>query len=208
MSEHSVLGASSSERWLECPGSIRLSEGMPNSSNKYAREGTAAHEVASTCLLSGKDAISMLGKTITVEKEEIEVTEDMCEAVQIYLDAVRKVIDEYEFEDFDLQVEVKFDLSHIYKGMFGTCDAVGYLPAIRKLAVFDYKHGWVSVDSEKNPQTMYYALGALTGKHNRPVEEIELVIVQPRSTGEPVKPWTCDVLEIMDFRADLLAGAK
>ena len=38
---HAILGASSSHRWLACPGSIRLSAGMPGTSSVYADEGTA-----------------------------------------------------------------------------------------------------------------------------------------------------------------------
>jgi len=211
MKAHSSLGASSADRWLNCPGSIRLSAGLPGTSNKYSREGTAAHEVASKCLENGKQAFSMLEDVIVVEDEGIIVTEPMCEAVQIYLDAVREVLADYKrqgFGDGELEIEKRFDLTHIYKGMFGTCDAVVYLPGKRTLYVFDYKHGWISVEAERNPQIMYYALGALTGMHNRPVEHIELVIVQPRSTHNPVKSWKCDPVELMEFRSDLAEGAK
>lgn len=207
MAAHAVLGASSSSRWLACPGSIRLSADMPNTSSAYAREGSCAHEVASECLIHNQDAISWLGKK--VEKyPEIEVTEDMCNAVQRYLDTVREQIKEYGRDDFELDVELRFDLEHIYPGMFGTCDAVVYLPQTKRLTVYDYKHGWVGVAAERNAQTMYYALGALTGKHNRLVEEIELVIVQPRSGKDGVKRWVCDVIDMLDFRIDLIEGAK
>ena len=42
--KHSKLGASASDRWMNCPGSIRASEGVPNAESAYALEGTVAHE--------------------------------------------------------------------------------------------------------------------------------------------------------------------
>lgn len=207
---HAARGASSAERWMNCPGSIALSAGMPNESSVYAREGSCAHTIAERALRSGKDADYYEG-VIVEEYPEIAVNEDMCHAVQIYLDTVRETLEAYAdagFDDVEFDVEVKFDLSHIYPDMFGTCDAAIYMPSWKKLIVFDYKHGYVSVPVEKNKQTMYYGLGALTGKHNRAIEEIELVIVQPNSFGETVKRWNCDVMEMLDFMTDLEKAAK
>lgn len=216
---HATLGASSAHRWMPCPGSIGMSEGMPNESNVFARTGSAAHEIGEMCLRdtvekhslrNNKNAIDYLGIELE-EWPDIQVDEEMCAAVQEYLDVVRGEIEKYEaagYDDWELGVEVKFDLSHIYPDMFGTCDAVLYLPAWKKLFVFDYKHGWVSVPVIRNPQTMYYALGAITGR-NIPVDMIELVIVQPRSGRRTIdKRWTCDMEELWDFKAILVDSAE
>lgn len=208
---HATLGASSAHRWMVCPGSIRMSKGMPNESSVYAREGSAAHEIGEMALKESKNAIDYLGFKLE-DYPEIEVDETMCALVQEYLDAVRWEIEKYEmagYDDAELGVEIRFDLSHIYPEMFGTCDAVVYLPEWKKLIVFDYKHGWVSVPVERNPQTMYYALGAITGKHNRDVKNIELVIVQPRSGHRTtVKRWKCDEEELLDYKYVLIDSAK
>ncbi len=207
--QHAARGASSAERWMACPGSIKLSEGMPNESSVYAREGSCAHLVASTALTDGNDA-NFYDGVVFKEYPEFEVDGEMTDAVQIYLDTIRAEIDAYTAAghwDFELDVEVKFDLTHVYADMFGTCDAALYLPAWKKLIVFDYKHGYVGVPVEKNKQTMYYGLGALTGKHNRAIEHIQLVIVQPNSLGEAVKRWDCDVMEMLDFATDLKNAA-
>ena len=208
---HATLGASSAHRWIPCPGSIRMSKDMPNESSVYAREGSAAHEIGEMALREGKNAIDFLGFKLE-EYPEVEVDETMCALVQEYLDAVRGEIEKYEeagFDDAELGVEIRFDLSHIYPQMFGTCDAVLYLPRWKKLIVFDYKHGWLSVPVERNPQTMYYALGAITGKHNREVDDVELVIVQPRSGHRAiVKRWPCTIDELMDYKYVLIDSAK
>ncbi|MCH8328897.1 MAG: DUF2800 domain-containing protein, partial [Nanoarchaeota archaeon] len=47
---HSKIGASSMYRWSNCPGSVKLSEGMTSESSIYAIEGTAAHEVVGLAL--------------------------------------------------------------------------------------------------------------------------------------------------------------
>jgi hypothetical protein len=186
---------------------------MPNESSVYAREGNAAHDVAELGLKEGKDAIHYVGQVMP-DYPEITVDDAMCTAVQEYLDAVRGEIKSYTdqgHDDHELGVEIGFDLSHIYPEMYGTCDAVLYLPAWKKLIVFDYKHGWVSVPVERNKQTMYYALGAVTGPkyHNRLIEKIELVIVQPRSGRHTiVKRWECDREELEDFKYVLIDSAK
>lgn len=207
---HARLGASSCERWSNCPGSIRMSSGMPNESSVYAREGSAAHEIGEMALRSGHDAIHYLNTKLE-KYPEIKIDHTLCAAVQEYLDMVRWEIEKYElsgYDDFELGVEIRFDLTHIDADMFGTCDCIIFLPAWKRLLVIDYKHGWASVPVERNRQTMYYALGALTGKHNRDVDHVELVIVQPR-TGKrtAVKRWGCDVAEIFAFKDKLLAAA-
>lgn len=212
---HAILGASSSHRWIECPGSIGLSVGVENEQTEFAREGSAAHEIAEMCLLSGEDAEVHEGDLIegydkTEEFDAIYVDDNMASAVQIYLDAVRKEHEDAG-EGAELLVEARFDLNHVYPGMFGTNDAIVYNPATLKLTVFDYKHGQgISVDVERNPQLMYYALGALTGKHNRPVDEIELVIVQPRCLHKdgPIRRWSTTADDLLEFRGELIAAAK
>lgn len=199
-----------------------MSRGMPNEGNVFARQGSAAHEIGEMALkqrladyAARKNYLAMaedyLG-TVVPDYPEVAVDEAMCTAVQEYIDTVWGEIEKYEeagHTDWELSVEVGFDLSHVYPDMFGTCDAVLFLPAWKRLIVFDYKHGWVSVPVERNPQTMYYAIGAVTGDNERDVETIELVIVQPR-TGRhtAVKRWECDREELEDFKYVLIDSAK
>ena len=43
---HSILGASSAERWMHCTPSARLTADMADEESVYAAEGTAAHALA------------------------------------------------------------------------------------------------------------------------------------------------------------------
>lgn len=208
MAAHAKLGASNAARWFACPGSVKACADIPNVDSVYAAEGTAAHELASNCLI-----VEDLWEPIRAENcigqtyNGFEVTEEMAEAVQVYLDAIAK-----DRQDGDeLMVEQRFDLSHVYPGCFGTNDALLYRESEGLLIVYDYKHGrGVPVEVEGNKQLLYYALGACTGKHNRRVEQVELVIVQPRCPhpNGPVRRWRFDAVDLLDFEAELRAAAR
>lgn len=204
---HSHLGASGAHRWLNCPGSIRLSVGQPNESSIYAMEGTAAHELGEMCLRQRKDAEEFIGEVITVGNHKFEVDEEMAEAVQVYLDTVRA---DYEEGDV-LFIEHRFDLSSVWEGMFGTNDC-GLYKKNGSLKVYDYKHGkGYAVEATENPQLAYYGIGLINvpSLKGARITDVELVIVQPRAPHKdgPVRRWMTDVLHLMEFMDDLKQGA-
>lgn len=203
MAAHAKLGASNAERWWKCPGSVKACADIPNVDSVYAAEGTAAHELAAACLEGLKDASDCVGMTFN----GFEVTDEMASAVQVYLDTVRG---DHNGEETDMGIEQRFDLSHVYPGCFGTNDALLYRESEGLLIVYDYKHGrGVPVEVEGNKQLLYYALGASTGKHNRRLDTIELVIVQPRCPhpNGSVRRWRFDAVDLLDFEAELRAAA-
>lgn len=218
---HSVLGASSAYRWMACPGSVRLSEGIENRTSSFAKEGTAAHAVGEACLHRGDDAAEFIGwlydhglsalvnPTVfkTPSDDVTEITEDMAEAVQVYIDAVRDALQPGDV----LVIERRFDLSRFKPGLFGTNDASIYRPATGELIVFDYKHGQgVAVEVEDNPQLLYYGLGAATAEKGRRLSAVELVIVQPRCPhpAGPVRRWKVDAVDLLEWSSDLVAAAE
>lgn len=204
---HSHLGASSAHRWLTCPGSIRLSIGQPNESSIFAAEGTAAHELCEMALRQKKDAIDFLGEEIITGNHKFEVTEEMAEAVQVYVDTIRA-----DFEEGDiLFIEHRFDLSNVFEGMFGTNDA-GLYKRDGSLKVYDYKHGkGYAVEVENNPQLAYYGIGLMNvpSLKGASITSVELVIVQPRAPHKdgPVRRWMTDAIHLLDFMAELREGA-
>jgi hypothetical protein len=195
---HSVLGASSSKRWLTCPGSVQLFDKVADSnSTKFAAEGTAAHELGETCLLENKNARDFKGSYIN----DFLVNDDMIDAVQLYVDTIRE-----ETKGLDLKVEQMFDLSFIHKGMFGTNDASAGEP-FGTLKIYDYKHGaGIPVEVVDNTQMMYYAIGAA---HGEDYTDVEMVIVQPRAfhVDGPVRRWKISIKELNDFAKVLKRGA-
>ena len=212
MTQHSKLGASSASRWLNCPGSVKLSETVPpQPSSEYALEGTAAHKLAELCILGNKDPEDFIGEEINlIDEEQIaegkkqisyEVSENMAEAVEVYVDYIRK-------QRGELNIEMRFDLSHIEPGMFGTNDACIYNRQLGILEIVDYKHGFKFVDPEENDQLAYYGIGAAKVYELHPNSTIKLTIVQPRAAGESIKTWTTTVSYLENFTKVLKKGAK
>jgi hypothetical protein len=202
------ISPSGASRWSKCPQSPRLSADLPNTSSVYADEGTAAHMLREWCLESGLDAIQYLGDTITVRSDvEFIVDEDMASAVQVDLDDLRPIIKRADFHE----VEAKYDLSHVFEGMFGTADFVAYVGAEKRLYVRDYKHGrGVAVDVRDNLQLILYALGAVYSHHNLPLERIELTVVQPRAFHKdgPIRRWDTDPVSLLEAEDYIREAAK
>ena len=204
MTQHSKLGASSASRWLNCPGSVKLSATVPpQPSSEYALEGTAAHKLAEICILSVFQPIDFVGIEIRLDDKTLyEVSQDMAEAVQIYVDYIRK-------QRGELNVEMRFDLSFIEAGMFGTNDACIYNRQLGILEVIDYKHGaGIAVSPVENTQLAYYGLGAAKIYELHPNSTIKLTIVQPRAAGDAIKSWVTTVGYLENFAKKLKAGAK
>jgi hypothetical protein len=197
---------------MACPGSIRLSKNLPDKSSVYAQEGTAAHELAERCLRENADADAYLGDDIDVAGTSYEVTEEMAEAVQLYLDTVRAELMRNDGPNGELLIEHRFDLSDLYPGMFGTNDAAVYHEQHGRLVIFDYKHGrGHAVEAFENPQLLYYGYGAASTIYSgKPLREIELVIVQPRAPHKdgPVRRWVLPAMDLLDWSADLLVAAE
>lgn len=199
---HSEHGASSAYRWTNCPGSVALSRGIPRSDTDYSREGTAAHALAELAHRRLKHPDFWLGEIV----EGVEVTEDMADAVRIYLDYLQDLIT----LDDEVHVEHRVSLERLNPPvpMYGTCDMLVYRRTEKKLWVIDYKHGkGVPVDVTGNKQLRYYALGALLSLDaSQPVDEVEAVIVQPRAPHKdgPIRSETFAPGDLLDFASDLL----
>lgn len=205
---HSLIGASSAERWMNCPGSITLYKDLESSSSKYADEGSAAHMVAELYLskLLPID-YSMLDDTIVVESgEEITITEEMIDAVGNYIAHVYATLAEDHIPLSALQIEKEFNLSHIDAEAFGTCDALAV--GVFRIYVWDYKHGkGVKVSAEGNTQAMYYALGAyysVPEEHRSLLLDVMVSIAQPRAGG--ISSWVVTIPELLQFERDLTSA--
>lgn len=204
--KHSYFGASSSERWITCPGSVTLCAKAPKTggSSSFANEGTAAHELAEKSLLSRRMPVNFYGETILVEDTAFVVDNEMVEAVTMYVNEVLKVASKKHNPGIrdPYHVETKFDLRW-FSGrgdMFGTCDACVPDTANRTIHVFDLKYGaGKPVYAENNTQLMYYALGILGkfGKQN--FDEAVLHIVQPRCEESGVSEWRISIENLIDW---------
>lgn len=191
MAAHSTHSASGMYRWSACPGSIKLCDTVPVPvQSAYAAEGTLAHDLAAK-LLNG---------------EAVHCDDPgMFEAITEYVRVVKAYQQQPECRWW---VERKFDLSSVYPGCFGTADFVCHWPMHKKLIVIDYKHGaGVWVNPANNPQLLYYGLGAVIDLQLPDVETVELGICQPRCGDGEYRSIEISVVDLLDFKHDLVMYA-
>ena len=203
---HSKVGASVAERFFNCPGSVRLCATVPNPPTVYAAEGTVAHDVGSGVLLS--KSVPVIGMEVRQDGFRIKVTDEMMDAVDVYVNHVRALCDSDEF--ITMLVEHEFHLAHIHPDLYGTADCVIWKPKSRVLHVIDYKHGAGKPVSVKgNKQLRYYALGALLSLGFN-AHEVTARIVQPRCEyeGGAIRSETFAAFDLIEWAADLLAAVK
>ena len=111
---HSELGPSSSDRWLNCPGSVLATRGMKGQS-EYAAEGTAAHALSQWVREEGRPASDWKGSVIQVGDFQFKVGKPMIDSVQTFVDSCAKLPGFAFFESM-----VHYD--DIVPGGFGTED--------------------------------------------------------------------------------------
>lgn len=192
---------------MNCPGSVALAAGKPDVTTVYAREGTAAHTLAERALRTGLPAITWLETVMDAKDGEVEVTEEMAEAVQMYADYVRELAGA---PGAILMIEQQFDLAPLDPpgDMFGTGDAVIWRPKVGVLDVVDLKYGQgVAVDAS-TPQLPYYALGAVMELHVKP-QLVRIHIVQPRAPHPdgPIRVREMGWDELVAFKRELFERA-
>lgn len=222
---HAILGASSAHRWMECPGSVRLSADLWNQSNLAAHEGSAAHHLARAAVLN-KPIQRLQGGGISYRgivykslphlsqwpdgDPVFEITAEMIAGAMLYGETVRQQA-ATAGHPAAIDLEVRLSLEAIGPGLFGTGDAVVVGPD--QLSVTDFKYGKGVVEVAGNPQLLYYALGALLREEARPHGQrppvIETVIVQPRATHPdgPVRRALYTFTEVRYAFADRLRAA-
>jgi hypothetical protein len=216
---HSKVGFSSRKRWAACPGSVKLSEGIPSTSSKYAEEGTAAHALQQHCLLKDKHATSMVGQSFEYEdhgeQKTIVIQEEMATNIQGVLNSIRNMLDKDLCSE--IRVEERLHLKEIHEDLFGTGDVIVWLPGIKRLVCRDLKYGaGVAVDIEDesgqaNAQLEGYALGALLKYPRWHPVEVEIIIDQPRafhSSGETSRSKILPVSYFVDMAADIVDEVK
>lgn len=211
---HSPLGPSALSRVLACPGSFLLSESPEVKAlaryrpSIYAARGTVAHRVAER-LLAG-DTITR--ETVAQAGYDIDIDDAMVEAVEIYTEVTEPLLAAADWH----AVEKRVSLDRYWTppdtppvAIFGTADFLAYHATTRRLTVCDYKHGTgVVVSAVDNPQTLAYAAGALTLVPG-PVDDVDLVIVQPNAPGNKVRRWSLTAVDVLMWVHDtLLPGIR
>jgi hypothetical protein len=232
MATHSsIVGGSTADRLLNCPGSWQATMALPdfvNRTSEYAEEGTAMHAVMAALmqerLLVGhaSDPRGLIG----VKFHDRILT---AAHVDTMIDPALAALEQLELTHgggFSIvAVEVKVAFPGI-PGAFGTCDLI--LGSRDVMLHVDWKFGaGVSIgavyrDDDKlpartdgaaplavgervNAQLLFYLIGAMTGKLRRLYRKdkaLTVAIVQPRAET-PLSYVTVSRAELKWFREDL-----
>ena len=207
MTEHAELGASSSARWMNCAGSVLLSRPYlslgGSGSTKYAAEGTVAHTLAQAAL--AKEPLPPIGTVVEVDGHQILVTQEMLDAIDVYLDICRPLL--RIADDGGVEIRVRILSVPAAAECFGTADFVALIG--RKLFIVDFKFGkGVKVEVANNSQALFYALATIeTLDLGDKVDEIEITICQPRIDGAERQSWTIDIIDLWMWRDSKLVPA-
>ena len=190
-----ILRPSSASRWIACPASVRLSEGVPyEPAGEAAQIGTAIHALAEKCFATGEAADAYLGKSV----EGITMTQENVEFAQAHLDHITNLKSELGAVKVEQYVTV-IDDTNVKLG--GTADVIGFGNGILEIADLKTGRGYVDADSE---QMKIYALGTLA-KIKKPVEMVRLSIIQPHSG--PTRTVSMTVNQLNTWRDEVLIPA-
>ena len=186
--QHHRYGPSKAKATLLCPGKAAMEQGLPNVSNKYSEEGSAAHYLGAVCLKGKLNPDKFKGEKIhclqkadgrSLEMFDKELAEFIgkkplsdfgltLKSTWTVDDEMLKNVTIYVkevrrvAEKGDLYVEQRLPLSEAYgiDGAFGTGDAIVIDPEGFWIVCIDYKNGRDPVSPIENSQTMSYTAGA------------------------------------------------
>ena len=206
--KHALLGASSAARWIACPPSARATEHLPGETSKYAVEGTRTHELCEYTLrhnLAGWEDGKPFDPMHDWYGGEGTVTPEMLKAANQYVNYIHDLWVGFSCRP-GVFIEQEVDVSRWVPGGFGTCDCLLIGDGI--LHIIDFKYGQgVPVNPERNPQLMYYALGAYALFEGiEEVDTVRLSIVQPRMQEEP-QTWELPLADLLTWAREVLAPA-
>ena len=187
--KHARLSASRAERFMTCPGSVRLESQIPEPPpGEAAAIGTAIHELSER-ILRGE------------EIDDPDIPGDHLAMAQEYANFVNTLVEKPRKKL--IEVNVDEGLKTLHHALGGTADAV--LVDGNHLHVIDLKTGRVLVEAENNKQLLTYALGVMR-QFNAPADIIcTMHIFQPRAGHSK---WTVSGVDLIKHGHDLRKAAE
>lgn len=187
--KHARLSASRAERFMTCPGSVRLENQMPyEPAGEAAAIGTHIHELSEK-LLRGEELDNP-----DLNPEHVAMAQEYADFINNLVPNPRKKL---------IEVNLDAGLKSLHPALGGTADAI--LVDGNHLHVADLKTGRVLVEAENNKQLMTYALGAMR-QLNAPADIIcTMHIFQPRAGHSK---WTVNGMDLINHGHDLINSAR
>jgi hypothetical protein len=202
MDHSNVVGGSTAKRVINCPASVKLVQRMPpKPSSEHADRGTLLHNVIAELLEFDKTPEQCIGAQY---KDQTLTQELIDEKIIPALEALDEIDPDKTME---YMVETRVAFGDFLPGVFGSTDLLGRKG--KRAIVLDWKFGdGVLVDSENNPQLMFYAAAAMRTPAAQwifeGVEEIECIIVQPPA----IRRWVTTPARVKEFEQELLYAVR
>ncbi|MFQ3903729.1 DUF2800 domain-containing protein [Staphylococcus sp. 50Mo3-1] len=195
--KHAYLSASSANQWLNCPPSIKASEGIGDKTTTFAEEGTFAHELSELYFVRLYDGMTedKFQQELERYKQNEYYSEELREYVEQYVDIVEEKVNEARAQDEPiLFFEHRLDLTRYVPESFGTGDVIIYYNGTVEIVDLKFGKG-VEVSALNNPQLRLYGLGAYELlKDFEDVHTIKTTIIQPRLHNVSSESMTADDL--------------
>lgn len=198
--KHSKYAASAFERIEACPGSVELSEGLPDKSSPWAEEGTEAHEILEQIMLASRSAGAhrvFYPKFTRNRKYTESQHRDM---IMHATHTANFILGMWgDRPGSELKVEEKVYLDFIDEEAFGTLDS-SLVEVFETLDIFDFKYGaGHAVSPVGNLQMIFYAL-AVAHKYDWNFKRIRMWIIQPRIKGyDGPAFWEIPTIELKSY---------
>lgn len=187
--KHARLSASRTERFMACPGSVRLENQMPyDPPGEAAAIGTAIHELSER-ILNGHEIDDP-----DVNPEHLAMAQEYADFINNLVEKPRKKL---------IEVNVDAGLKSLHPSLGGTADAV--LVDGDHLIICDLKTGRVPVEAKDNKQLLTYALGVMR-QFNAPASiQCTMHIFQPRAGHSK---WTVSGVDLITHGHELKKAAE
>lgn len=212
-SEHANLSPSSSERWINCPASIKAVEdaGLADEVDSFfAMEGTMAHEIAEieASYHFGRIAVGPYLQRKTAWRAACDASPyefdrpTMEQHAKDYVVFLREAADQYPHAQVFLEQRMNTGIPDCW----GTSDTVIVSPS--HVHIIDYKYGsGLRVKAWNNTQLMCYGVGALEtfGDLLGDTENVTLGVYQPRMDN--TSSWTLPASDLRAWRDSIIPVA-
>lgn len=177
MAHSQIMGGSTCERRIKCPGSAALEAAAPpEKPSKYAEEGSFLHLVMEQILQHDKIPEEILG----FKHNGYTLTQDLLD--EMILPAL-KCFDELheKFGEFEYYTEIQ--VAYLGTDAFGTADVIGSNDKYTFIIDWKFGRGVKVIGNEANEQLLFLAGAARetpeTADMFSPEKQIVLAIVQP-----------------------------
>lgn len=199
--QHSELGPSASERWLNCPGSVQLIRPLEKTSSIYAAEGNAAHLLSEWARQNSVPVETYRDEVIRIDGYEFTVDSEFIDNVQEFVDYCDAL------PGYPLY-EAMVEYEPWVPGGFGTLDDGRLNDGVCYVTDLKYGKG-VRVGAAGNSQFLLYALGLYNGYgHLYDFDRFVLTVHQPRLEHvETVEIGLDDLLQWADKKVRPIAAA-